>query len=53
MKLLHTKYGYITNEEAKIDSDLDKWCREKRNTQNESKQRTNRFNQTLRKQPKK
>lgn len=30
MKMTHTKYGYITPEEAKIDSDLDKWLKETR-----------------------
>lgn len=39
MKMTHTKYGYVTTEEAKIDSDLDKWIKElhKKDKQHETK----------------
>lgn len=26
-KMIHTKYGYVTPEEAKIDGELDRWYR--------------------------
>ncbi|MBQ0836219.1 hypothetical protein [Lactiplantibacillus pentosus] len=30
VKLIKTKYGYVTPQEAEMDAHLDKWCKDKR-----------------------
>lgn len=29
-KMINTKYGYVTPQEAEIDARLDKWCKDKK-----------------------